>query len=168
QFSAGQWHPEAPVPAIGWNYGAVTLAERDQGLTIKTPDQHSDLSPSPHPPSFQDYVFEKPLQKGGFISITLTWDRLVELVDKNKNGEFDMEESFRDRGLNTLYLYLMRAEDTDTRKSIWSSISDVDSLQHLFHQIPETGQYKIRVVFQKRVNEAVQPYAIAWWSVPAR
>ncbi len=62
----------------------------------------------------------------------------------------------------------MRADDTDTGKSIWSSISDVDSMQHIFHQIPETGRYKIRVVFKQRVNEATQHYAIAWWTKPAQ
>jgi hypothetical protein len=77
-------------------------------------------------------------------------------------------DEFRDRGLNTLYLYLMRAEDNDPKQSIWSSISDVDSVQHIFHKVPATGRYKIRVQFMKRVNEPVQPYAIAWWSVPAR
>jgi hypothetical protein len=94
------------------------------------------------------------------------WNRLVELIDKNKNGEFDMGESFRDRGLNNLDIYLMRAEDNDIRKSVWSSVSEVDSVEHIFHQIPEAGRYKIRVVFQKRVNEPSQTYAIAWWTVP--
>ncbi|UBF29684.1 S8 family serine peptidase [Kovacikia minuta CCNUW1] len=167
QFSAGQWSPESPVPAIGWDYRAVSL-RRDEGGGMRDEGQKPDSSPLPHPSPFQDYVLEKPLQKGSFVAATLVWDRLVELIDKNKNSEFDMGEGFRDRGLNTLHLYLMQAGETDVRRSIWSSVSDVDSLQHLFYQIPETGQYKIRVVFQKQVNEAVQNYAIAWWTVPAR
>jgi len=147
------------VPAIGWDYRMVKAEAKDKGKSLK--DESSNV------PSFQDYVLEKPLQKGSFASITLAWNRLVELVDQNNNGEFDMGESFRDRGLNTLYLYLMRADENDPAKAIWSSMSDVDSVQHIFHPIPETGRYKIRVQFRKRVNEATQPYAIAWWTMPA-
>lgn len=168
QFSAGQWSPESPVPAVGWDYRTVSLEQTAAGGGLKDEHKSADSSPISHSPSFQDYILEKPLQKGSFVSVTLTWDRLVELIDKNKNGEFDMAEGFRDRGLNTLYVYLMRSEDDDIRNSIWSSISDVDSLQHIFHKIPETGRYKIRVVFKKRVNEAIQHYAIAWWTMPAQ
>lgn len=152
QFSAGEWSGEQEVPTIGWDYRTVGSGEAGGNSA----------------PTFRDYVLEKPLQKGSFVSITLAWNRLVELIDKNKNGEFDMGEGFRDRGLNNLNLYLMRQEDEDIRKSIWSSISDVDSVEHIFHQIPETGRYKIRVVFQNRVNAATQAYALAWWTVPAR
>jgi hypothetical protein len=158
QFSPGQYAPIAAVPAIGWDYRTVGLKSESEG---KTKAAEADT------PSFRDYVLDKPLQKGSFVSATLVWNRLVELIDKNNNGEFDMEESFRDRGLNTLTLYLMRADDNDVNQSIWSSISDVDSVQHLFHPVPETGRYKLRVQFQRQVNEATQPYAIAWWTRPA-
>jgi hypothetical protein len=144
QFGAGEWNPSAPVPPIGWDYREVKAS------------------------SYQDYVLEQPLQQDSFVSVTLAWDRLVELQDKNKNEQYDVGESFRDRGLNTLYIYLMRAEDSDTAKSIWSSESDVDSVQHVFHQIPATGRYKIRVQFRNQVNQDTQPYALAWWTVPAK
>jgi hypothetical protein len=62
----------------------------------------------------------------------------------------------------------MRAEDNDTSKSIWSSQSDVDSVEHIFHQIPANGRYKIRVQFRQQVNDHTQPYALAWWSVPVQ
>jgi hypothetical protein len=144
QFSAGQWQPEQPVPAIGWNYGSIQESKS------------------------QDYAIDKPLKKGSFVSITLTWDRLVELQDKNQNELFDAGESFKDRGLNNLNVYLMKAEDNDTRESIWSSESNVDSVEHIFHQIPDTGRYKIRVEYRQKVNESVQPYALAWWSVASK
>ncbi len=35
QFSAGQASSESPVPAIGWDYGAVSLEEKDKGSRIK-------------------------------------------------------------------------------------------------------------------------------------
>ncbi len=151
QFSPGQWQPDAPLPPIGWDYRTVNANKATTG----------DYG-------FRDYIFDKPLQKDSFVSVTLAWNRLVELIDKNKNSEFDIGEGFRDRGLNNLDLYLMRAEDNDTRNNIWASVSDVDSVEHIFHRVPETGRYKIRVVFRKQVNEAEQPFAIAWWTAPTR
>lgn len=142
QFSPGQWEPTAAVPPIGWDYRQVEAS------------------------SFQDYVLEKPLKDKSFVSLTLTWDRLVELQDANKNEAFDVGESFRDRGLNNLVLYLMPANEDDTRKSVCSSISEVDSVQHIFCPVPAAGRYKIRVQYRQQVNEPSQPYAIAWWTVP--
>lgn len=143
QFSAGQWSPEAPVPPIAWNYG--TVEEK----------------------AYQDYVLEKPLQAGSFVSIILAWNRWVDLNDTNNNEKYDIGESFSDRGLNNLDIYLMSADENDISKSIWSSVSEVDSTEHIFHSIPKTGRYKIRVYYRDRVNEATQPYALAWWTVPA-
>lgn len=148
QFSAGQWDDSQPVPAIAWDYNTVGTAND----TAK----------------FRDYSFQQPLQAGSFVSITLAWNRLVELNDTNENEVYDLDETFTDKGLNNLDIYLMKAEDTDTGEAIGSSISRVDSVEHLFHEIPSTGRYKIRVVYRDRVNEPTQPYAIAWWAVPAR
>jgi hypothetical protein len=147
QFNPGQWSA-GRVPAIGWDYSSV-------GLNSATP-------------IFRDYEIEKPLRGGSYVSATLIWNRLVELEDKNGDGQFTPGDTFRDRGLNGLSIYLMRAQDDDLSKSIWSSISQVDSVQHIFHQLPASGRYKIRVMFQRRVNEDVQPYALAWWTDPSR
>lgn len=143
QFSPGEWKA-GTVPAIGWDYATV-------GKT-----------------TIQEYVLEKPLQQGSFVAITLVWNRLVELLDKNQSGDYDLGEIFRDRGLNNLDLYLMRVEDTDIAKSVWSSVSDKDSVEHIFHQIPTTGRYKIRVQFRAQANEPIQPYALSWWTVPSQ
>ncbi|HEY9708230.1 MAG TPA: PPC domain-containing protein, partial [Oculatellaceae cyanobacterium] len=145
QFSPGQWEPKASaVPPIGWDYRSVEAS------------------------SFKDYVLEKPLKEKSFVSLTLAWDRRVELQDTNKNKQFDVGESFRDRGLNNLDLYLMSADENDTRKSVCSSVSEVDSVQHIFCPVPTAGRYKIRVHYRKQVNEASQPYALAWWTVAAK
>ncbi len=168
QFSPGQWGPEKPVPAIGWDYRTVELGNKNQKSGMETNSRVLEPASQTSAPAFRDYILEKPLRQSGYVSITLVWNRLVELVDKNQNGEFDLGESFRDRGLNNLDLYLMRAEDTDIRRSIASSISDVDSAEHIFSKIPTAGRYKIRVQFKQRVNEATQPYALAWWTVPIR
>ncbi|MBP0027573.1 S8 family serine peptidase [Roseofilum sp. Guam] len=143
QFSAGQWTPENPVPAMGWNYDQIENAG-----------------------SYQDYILQEPLQQGSMLSVTLAWNRLVELQDHNQNEAYDIGETFEDRGLNNLDVFLMPAESTDVRDSIWSSISEVDSVEHVFYRIPHAGKYKIRVYYRQQVNEAAQPYAIAWWTTP--
>lgn len=146
QFSPGQWQPDTPVPPVGWDYNTVSLAD--------TP--------------YQDYAIEQPLQQGSFISTTLVWTRHVELSDRNNNNEYDLGETFTDKGLNNLNLYLMPADSDDISESIWSSVSNVDSTEHIFHQIPRTGRYKIRVHYHQQVNEPAQAYALAWWTVPQR
>ena len=144
QFSPGQWSPVGAVPPVGWDYQTVEVS------------------------SFKDYVLDKPLKEKSFVSLTLAWDRLVELEDKNKNNAYEVGETFRDRGLNNLDLYLMSADGNDTSKSVCASISDFDSIQHTFCQVPAAGRYKIRVQYRKQVNEASQPYALAWWTVPGQ
>lgn len=142
QFSPGQWSPESMIPPIGWDYGSVKES------------------------STQDYVLEKSLKAGSFVSLTLAWDRLVELEDQNGNEIYDIGESFRDRGLNNLDLYLMPVDQDNTKKSVCASISEVDSVEHIFCSVPATGRYKIRVQYRQKVNEESQPYALAWWTVP--
>ncbi|MGB7444428.1 MAG: S8 family serine peptidase [Coleofasciculaceae cyanobacterium] len=142
QFSPGQWSPSQAVPPIGWDYRSVEES------------------------SSQDYVLAQPLKKGSFVSLSLTWDRRVELEDKNNNQVYDLGEGFRDRGLNNLDLYLMSADEDNTDNSVCTSISDVDSVEHIFCQIQRDGRYKIRVQYNNKVNEVSQPYALAWWTVP--
>ena len=88
------------------------------------------------------------------------------MQDRNLNGKFDLTETFVDRGLNNLDLYLMAMDEQDTGRSMASSVSDVDSVEHIFHKIPRSGRYKIRVVFRSQINEPTQAFALAWWSVP--
>ncbi|MDX2098303.1 MAG: S8 family serine peptidase [Leptolyngbyaceae cyanobacterium bins.59] len=151
QFQAGQYDPSTNVPAIGWDYRTV-----------------GSNSNNPKAPVYREYVIDRMLQKGSHVAITLAWDRRVDLKDTNRNGAYDLGEEFSDRGLNNLDVYLMRLDQTDTASSVWSSVSEVDSVEHLFHPIPQTGRYKIRVVYQRQVNEPIQPYALAWWTVPIR
>jgi hypothetical protein len=144
QFSPGQYSSNAPVPTIGWNYQSID------------------------PGTFQDYSLDRPLAEGSFVSLTLSWDRLVELQDINGNKEYDLGEEFRDRGLNHLDLYLMKAEDDKIERSVWASTSTVDSVQHIFHQIRDPGKYKIRVHFRQATNAPRQAYALAWWTKGGR
>jgi Subtilase family len=115
---------------------------------------------------FKDYYLDRPLQLDSYVAITLVWQRKVELKDRNQNQQFDLGETFRDRGLNDLNLYLMPAQENDIRKAIAVSDSNLDSVEHIFKTIPKSGRYKIRVVFQQRSHESVQNYALAWWTKP--
>ncbi|MGD1874462.1 MAG: S8 family serine peptidase [Mastigocoleus sp.] len=143
QFNAGQWSPSKNVPALGWDYRSV-----------KTNDS-------------VEYLIAKPLRKNSFVSITLAWNRLVELEDTNQNNQYDQGEKFSDRGLNNLDLYLVKANAPDTGKieAVCTSNSNVDSVEHIFCPIPEAGKYKIRVQFRQKINNPIQPYALAWWTV---
>ncbi|MBE9199747.1 MULTISPECIES: S8 family serine peptidase [unclassified Nodularia (in: cyanobacteria)] len=142
QFSAGQWPASSTVPAVGWDYSQV-----DVGSTV-------------------DYALAKPLKKDSFVSITLSWNRLVELNDTNKNEQYDLGETFSDRGLNNLDLYLVKADAQDADAGVvCSSVSGIDSVEHIFCPVSADGNYKIRVQFRQQVNEATQPYGLAWWSV---
>lgn len=140
QFSAGQWNPSQLVPAIGWDYRAIFAG------------------------TSAEYTLAKPLQKGSFVAITLVWDRLVELRDTNKNSKYDKGEIFRDRGLNNLDLYLVKADIKASSRSKCASVSRVDSVEHIFCRVPASGNYKISVNFKKSVNEPTQYYGLAWWT----
>lgn len=143
QFSAGQWNSNQVVPFIGWDYHKVSVR------------------------AYNDYVLQQPLKQNSYVSITLAWDRLVELNDTNQNKQYDIGETFSDRGLNNLDVYLMPVDETDLNKSICTSTSDVDSIEHIFCPVPVSGRYKIRVQYRQQINDKTQPYALAWWTVPA-
>lgn len=144
QYQAGQQSPNngsANISAIGWDTNVVEVNK------------------------YQEYVFSDPLVADSFVSATLTWDRQVKLIDKNGNGLFDIGEGFNDEGFNKVELYLMRSQDTDVSKNIWSSVSQIDNLQHIFIKIPVTGTYKLRVVFKSpQANIVSQRYGLAWWA----
>ncbi|WP_425215568.1 S8 family serine peptidase [Tumidithrix helvetica] len=144
QFQAGQQSP-GTVSAIGWDSHVVEAAQ------------------------YQEYIFAEPLMADSFVAITLTWDRLVNLNDKNGNRLFDIGESFKNSGINNLDLYLMREQDNDISQNVWSSVSKIDNLQHIFVKIPAAGRYKIRVVFNTpQNNEPIQRYGLAWWTAPVK
>lgn len=141
QFSSGQWRNQTAVPSIGWDYHTVAAN------------------------TAQDYAIARPLAKDSFAAITLVWDRRVELEDRNQNQQYDAGETFRDRGLNNLDLYLLPEGENNAQKSLCASMSEVDSVEQIFCRIPASGRYKIRVHYRQKMNETRQPYALAWWTV---
>jgi Subtilase family len=144
QFSAGQRKPGNSVQAIGWDYNTII------------------------PNGYHDYVLAEPLPANSFVSLTLAWDRLVELIDTNSNDRYDLGENFRNRGLNNLDVYLLPVGEDNNTKYTCASMSDTDSAEHIFCKVPASGQYKIRVQYRQRVNESEQPYALAWWTVAGK
>ena len=88
----------------------------------------------------------------------------MELKDLDGDKEYDIGETFSDRDLNNLDIYLISTDRNN--ETVCSSVSEVDSVEHIFCPIPETGSYKIRVHYRQQVNESVQPYILAWWTLP--
>jgi len=91
-------------------------------------------------------------------------DRLVTLNDFNRNQEYDIGETFSNRGLNNLDVYLLPAEADSNMRYLCASSSSEDSIEHIFCPIPTTGKYKIRVYHRHQFNEPVQTYGLAWWT----
>jgi subtilisin family serine protease len=141
-LNAGQWKPIAPVSPIGWDYNTINAN------------------------SAKEYTLEKSLKQNSFVAITLNWDRLVELDDKNNNQEYDIDETFIDKGLNNLDVYLVKENDNNNEVVVCDSVSEIDSVEHIFCRVTTNGNYKIRVQFKTQVNQPIQPYALAWWTLP--
>jgi len=140
QFSAGQSNSLKSVSALGWDYGMIKANE------------------------YQEYELEKSLVKGSHVAITLAWDREVLLNDLNRNEKYDVGETFRDRGLNNLDLYLLPVGESSDMRNICASSSVEDSVEHVFCPIPATGKYKIRVYYRHQINKPIQSYGLAWWT----
>ncbi|MEL6494979.1 MAG: S8 family serine peptidase, partial [Cyanobacteria bacterium J06623_7] len=143
QFSAGQFQSRGKVSNLGWDYGTVAANE------------------------YQEYELEQPLVAGSHAAITLVWDRLVLLNDFNRNHQYDVGETFRDRGLNNLDVYLLPQDEESNMRNVCASSSFEDSTEHIFCPIPETGRYKIRIYHRHQFNEPLQNYGLAWWTKAA-
>ncbi len=146
QYDAGEQGPGA-VANIGWDtHMAVTEGE------------------------FFDYQLGDALGVGDFISATLAWDREVLYLDNGIAGVYEPGvDALAGLPLDNLDLYLMLNDDTATEQALWSSISTVDNLEHLFWEIQQAGSYKLRVVFTEDITfipgfEATPDYSLAWWA----
>ena len=117
QFNGGQW-ASGNVAIRGWDYN-----------TVQSSNGTDDAN-------YAEYVIEEPLAADSYFAATLTWERQVTLIDSNNNGLYDIGESFSNQGLNNLDLYLMPADENDIDQSVWASVSEVDSTEHIFHKIP--------------------------------
>jgi len=138
----------APVPLIGWDYGTVG----DPNLT------NNEIFP------MNRYLLDGTLQAGDFISITLAWDREVEFAnDADMDGEFDVGDTFADGNLLDLNLYLAPKGTPFIGDDVMLySESEVFPVEHIFDQIPFTGEWEIWVFRNKQSNSA-KDYALSWW-----
>lgn len=153
QFKSGEINPENEIPLIGWDYG-ITTGQGD----------------------INRYQFASELMGGSFISITLTWDRLVEFdVDLGTPGEYDVGDSFveyvddglnppDDSVINDLDIYLLPKFAGSITQTIAASDSAVGTVEHLFFQIPETGEYEFWIRQHDQDVGPTQNYAVAWWA----
>jgi hypothetical protein len=152
QFSAGQHDNSviATVPVIGWNYGHTNGVDTNSV-----------------------YKFAQPLLKGSFVSLTIAFDRTVVFdQDGGTVGQFDFGDTFvpsasfvkgQDQ-FNDLDLYLMPMGATSLDDRIALSQSSGSTIDHLFAQIPATGQYEFWVNQFGNSLGGGQNYAVAWWA----
>lgn len=146
QYNAGEQGP-GDVENIGWDK-ELALTE---GETI-------------------DYHLTASLLAGDFISATLAWDRPYFYVDGGITGVYEPAlDGAAGLPLDNLDLYLMLNGETDTEQAVWSSVSTVDNLEHLFWQVPTAGDYKLRVVFTEDTTffpgfESTPDFSLAWWA----
>lgn len=136
QFSAGEY-PVGNIPVIGWSF-ATTSAGSAQDY---------------------EYTFTDDLPQQSFVSATLCWDRAVTL--SGPDAIYDAGENFIAGTLVDLDLRLMR-NVAGTWVTVNSSVSTVDSTEHIFFQLPTTGQYLLRV--SEFGSNDVVPYGLAWWA----
>ena len=129
QFQSGEQDADgADVSAIGWDYGTPA--------TI-----------------FDDYRYAigEPLLKDSYLSVTLTWDRIVDFElqsgDLNDNGKYDSGDTFEsynnlDEVVNDLDLFIVPRGD-DGSNSVAVSWGEVGfggyNLEHLLAEIPTLG-----------------------------
>ena len=140
QFRTGQTYDFQSVDPIGWSYSEVKANE------------------------YQDYYLKQPLVAQSHVAITLVWDRLVTLNDFNRNQRYDVGETFQDRGLNNLDVYLLPATEDSNMRNLCASSSFEDSVEHIFCPVSTAGRYKIRVYYRHQFNQPLQPYSLAWWT----
>lgn len=157
QFSAGQHSANgSDVPTIGWDYGTTHGAG-----------------------SFNRYPFAGNLLGGSFISITLAWDRVVRFAnDTAPIGQYNSGDTFQqyvDDGVNPpddsvisdLDIYLLPKNAASITETVALSDSPVGTLEHLFFQIPQTGEYEFWVMQHDADGDTNQNYGVAWWALSA-
>ncbi|MCA1626536.1 MAG: hypothetical protein LC742_01025, partial [Acidobacteria bacterium] len=157
QFQPGEFDPNRDdVPAIGWDYHSTPVAQPDST-------------------GINRYKFNQDLAGDSFVSITLAWDRKVEFLnDGGTPGVFDAGDTFKDYTqdpfepqadsvINDLTLWLLPADASTTAEAIAISEFNEGTVEHIFFQLPYTGQFQFWVEQRDTEASATQDYGIAWW-----
>lgn len=153
QFAPGEFDAGGTaVPTIGWDYGHTTGMGNNQ-----------------------KYVFSQQLTAGMFVSITLTWDRRVNLMTDNPpTNVFNIGDSFapstspsffpeNDDQINDLDLFLLPQGAINANAARALSDSTVGTVEHIFFRIPTTDNYEFWVNQFDADIAGGQDYAVAWW-----
>ncbi len=157
QFAAGEYDADgADIPTLGWDYGTTTGA--------------GDIN---------RYRFAGELMGGSFISITLAWDRVVSFAtDTAPMGQYNAGDTFQeyvddginppdDSVINDLDIYFLPKFAASITQTIALSDSAVGTVEHLFFQIPTTGEYEFWIRQHDTDVGTNQNYAVAWWAMGA-
>ncbi|MAT70331.1 MAG: hypothetical protein CMJ58_12500 [Planctomycetaceae bacterium] len=120
------------------------------------------------------------IAEGVFISVTLTWDRVVNFFnDFDEQDVYDNQfDSFTSPGATNLDLYLLPQGSTSKDDAIWASNATDGTVEHMFFEIPSTGDYEFWVYQEgaKVIPDDVpvsqhlsynQQYGVAWWTASA-
>lgn len=162
QFRTGEYDAFGlgVVPTIGWDSGQIG----GNGAAHR-------------------YQFDTALVASSFVSITLAWDKFVDLKDFGADGKegtgdagegdgvFTTGESFDDKGLTDLDLYLLPKGSQNINDRIWASRSGFGgstsySVEHIFFQIPKKGEYEFWVQSPGALaGPGNQFYGVAWWGL---
>ncbi|MGL4512501.1 MAG: S8 family serine peptidase [Lacipirellulaceae bacterium] len=144
--------------------GAIGDAGWDLGTTGGVGDQFS-------------YAFSANVAAGDYISITLCWDRIVDVTSANNTysaGDQFFNRSVED-SVSNLNLYLMPAGETNLALAVAKSVSLDDNVEHIYTNQHGGGTFDIIVVDEgypfsasdgpvgNSINRATD-FAVAWWS----
>src|SRR3972149_912738 len=138
QLASGEYNPADMIPSIGWDFG--TLGGIGSSL---------------------EYTFAQ--QAGGYIAVTLAWDRRIESTG---GTTYNAGDQFFNSGLANLDLRLVTADGM----TVVAESRSVDmNLEHIFYNVESAGNYKIVVVHSPGdigVVGATTAYGLAWWFCP--
>jgi len=145
QFSGGEYEyadtVTTPAPVHAWDLGFTDTQTQERKYILA------------------------PVKGGSYISVTLVWDRLVSLTDTNDNNSYDIGETFTTGTMADLDLFLMPKGATDVTQKIWSSVSDIQNVEHILFKLPNLEDEVELWVRQQ--NNVGATYALAWWAVSA-
>jgi hypothetical protein len=145
QYDAGEFHPVGAgntLPTQAWDFNTINGQGNEQ-------------------------VYHLPaLQMNSYISITLTWNRMVNLTERagGRAGLYDQGEMFQPLTLSNLDLRLI--DRTANNQIVWKSASEIQNVEHMFFLISNNNhEYDIVV---RQIGAAGTNYSLAWWAQRAR
>jgi hypothetical protein len=138
QFSSGEYNNGEAIPSIGWDYG-------ETGGAFSA-----------------DRVYSIGQFSGGWVAVTLAWDRLVTKFGGSDNT-YDPTNFFTGQTvLDDLDVFILPVgwnESDPIGQAVAKSTTSDDNVEHIFKEIP-AGDYELVV---RQWNGGEQDYGLAWW-----